>query len=64
MYYLDIVDQFDVITDVNTQPSKKLVSVHGLKAGKPFVYNKSYQHLKVANEVAKRLKYFIGIKKS
>jgi len=63
MYYLDIVDQFEVITDVNTQPSKKIVSVHGLKDGKPFVYNQGYQHLKVMNEVAKRLKYFIGIKK-
>lgn len=64
MYYLDIVNLFDVINDVTVQPSKKLVTVTGLQNGKHYVYTKSYMHLKVAQEVAKRLKYFIGIKKS
>jgi hypothetical protein len=62
MYYLDIVNLFDVIESVET--TEKTVQVKGLKDGKPFVYNQSYGYLKVAKEVSKRLKYFIGIKKN
>ena len=64
MYYLDIVNTFDIIDDVTVQPSKKLITVYGRKDGELTTYAKSYQHLKVAQEVAKRLKYFIGIEKN
>ena len=61
MYYLDIVELFDVIETVEVKD--KTVHIRGLKDGVSYEYVKSYGYLKVAKEVAKRLKYFIGIKK-
>ncbi len=64
MYYLDIVDQFDLINNVEVKSSEKTVVIYGVRNGQSYTYRKSYQHLKVATEVAKRVKYFIGVKKS
>lgn len=61
MYYLEIVELFDVIETVEVKD--KTVTIKGLKDNQPFVYTQSYGYLKVAKEVQKRLKYFIGIKK-
>lgn len=63
MYYLDIADQFDNIHSVKVQQDGKTVKVVGTSNGKPFDYSQSYSYTKVAKEVAKRLSYFIGIKK-
>jgi hypothetical protein len=63
MYYLDIVNQFDVIQSVKIEQDGKTVKVVGMTNGVPFEYAQSYSYTKVAKEVAKRLAYFIGIKK-
>ena len=64
MYYLDIVDLFDVIEDVIIQPDGKSIRVRGKKDGQFTDYYQSYNYVKVTKEVAKRLKYFVGIKKN
>lgn len=64
MYYLDIVDLFDVIEDVIIQPDGKSIRVRGKKDGQFADYYQSYNYVKVTKEVAKRLKYFVGIKKN
>lgn len=64
MYYLEIVDLFDVIDDVTVQQDGKSVRVCGKKDGQFADYYQSYNYTKVAREVAKRLKYFVGIKKN
>lgn len=61
MYYLEIVDLFDNITDVKVKNSKIVVT--GFADGKRTTYDQEYQHSKVAKEVAKRLMYFKGISK-
>ena len=64
MYYLEIVDLFDVIDDVIVQRDGKTVRVRGKKDCEFADYYQSYSYTKVAKEVAKRLKYFIGIKRN
>ena len=64
MYYLDIVNLFDVIEEVIIQQDGKSIRVCGKKDGKSTDYYQSYNYTKVAREVAKRLKYFVGIKKN
>ena len=64
MYYLDIVDLFDVIEDVIIQPDGKSIRVRGKANGEFMDFYQSYNYIKVTNEVAKLLKFFIGIKKS
>lgn len=64
MYYLEIVDLFDVITDVKVITKDNTVIISGIKNNARMTYDQHYQHLKVAKEVAKRLLCFKGIKKS
>lgn len=64
MYYLEIVDLFDVIDDVIVQPDGKTIRVRGKKNGEFADYYQSYNYMKVAKEVAKRLNYFIGVKRN
>lgn len=56
-----IVNEFDKIDDVIIQPNGKSVRVRGSKDGKFTDCYVDYAHKEVAQEVAEKISYFIGV---
>ena len=64
MYYLDVVEQFDVIQDVDVNHRGYEVVVHGMKNGKYHKYRGKFTSTQIGNSFAEKVKDFVGIEKT